>query len=378
MSRSSKVMSYKVKVVALTGTLPEKLHVELAKKLSLPEHRVIRAPTNRIEHQYSIFKVTGGREALVPRTAAFIMKSTHLLTGGRRGIIFATRKDDGEELRKYMPGVDFIHGDIVGETARRNTIEKWRNGSTGGWLIGTSSLIQGVDYPDVHLVVFMGVPWGMVQFVQGAGRSGRNGQMSRVVLLHAGWSPKPKPEDVQCQTEMNEWVEGGECRRIGISKCMDGVEVTCESLEGANQCDLCHPDSDLADMVNKTPLPLKTQVINLPPLAPPDSNGVSADPPTQLEIPSLRPRNAPTPILANGIQEQELREARNSMVSQCIATMRTFRPPGSPGCIVCWFHDRECHGEHMMSLNEDRAQEMRDLYNWGRPRKGAVVVGGQR
>ena len=51
-------------------------------------------------------------------------------------------------------------------------------------------------------------------------------------------------------------------------------------------------------------------------------------------------------------------------------------PPGSPGCIICWFHDRECQGEHLMSLNKDSAQEMHDLYNWGRPRKGAAVVGG--
>jgi len=29
-----------------------------------------------------------------------------------------------------------------------------------------------------------------------------------------------------------------------------------------------------------------------------------------------------------------------------------------------------------MSLNKDSAQEMHDLYNWGRPRKGAAVVGG--
>jgi len=189
---------------------------------------------------------------------------------------------------------------------------------------------KGVEYPDVHLMVFMGVPWGMVQLMQGVGQSRRNGQMSRVVLLHARWTPKPKPEDMQCQTELNEWVEGRECQKIGISKCMDGVAVTCGSLEGASQCNLCHLDNNLADMVNKTPLPLKTQVINLPLLAPPHSNSMLADPPTQLEILSLQPRNAPMPILVNSIQEQELRNARNSMALECIRTMRTFRPPDPP------------------------------------------------
>lgn len=373
MDSARTVMTFKVATVLQTATGPTKLLKALCEKVALPDHTLIRAPTNRTEHQYSVFCVGKGRDTLVEKTAAFVAKATTLLTGTQRGIIFTTAIDPGEDLQELIPGLEFINSRVTDETRRAEIMENWVQGKTGGWLLGTSSLIQGVDYHDVHLVVFMGIPWGMVSFVQGAGRSGRNGNMSRVIVLHTGWHPKVQSPDHQCQTELNTWVATPtRCRRIGISDCMDDEAVTCGSLEGATPCDVCEPDIRLADMVFRSPMP---QVVEPPPLAPPKPISSGAESPTQLEVPPFQPRNAPRKVLANGNREIQLHKDRSNMAQACFTSLVTF---GTKRCIVCFVREGKLVPRHFMCLNKDRNQEMMAAYDWTRPvRRGQSVRGRQ-
>ena len=366
MSKAFKVMKFKVPVVLLSATLPVRLRLAVTEKIGLPEHKVIQAPSNRTEHEYSVFLVGDSRETLVAKTASFIMRATKHLTGTQRAIVFATSRDDGFALTKYVPRMEFIHSKVESEATRNNIMTNWEAGTTGGWLLGTSSLIQGVDYHDVHLVVFMGVPWGMVNFVQGAGRSGRNGSRSRVVLLHAGWHPKIKGADEQCQKEMNAWVEtSNQCRRIGISDCMDGVPVTCESLPGAAKCDVCKPVPDLAEIVNLTPLPKKGEVVVLRPLAAPVRTAPRTEAPTQLDVPMLRPRSAPEDVLLNSDTVINRFKARRSIAKKCLSSLSAF----GPKCIVCFFYRKDYSTQHKMCLNSLNDPEMSDAYQWLRPKR---------
>lgn len=364
MDRADITMNFKVPVVLLTATLPKTLEIKLAEKIKLPTgYNIIRAPSNRIEHQYSVFSVGNGEDALIKRTAALMVESTKLLTGTRRGIVFTSSKAKGNRLKEYIQGIDFIHGSIHDESVRGEMMLNWKVGKTGGWLIGTSSLIQGVDYPDVNLVIFMGVPWGMIDFAQGAGRSGRNGSVSQVILLHDGRFPAPKPGDCGCQTQMNAWVQNStECRRIGISECLDGESATCSSLRGATPCDVCEPDSSLMGMVNDPPLGSSDRPVRLPPLRPPSMDRLSCEP-TQLEVSTLRPRNASSAVLRVSAQQSQHRKARSEVVLKCISTLRTF---GTKRCIVCWFFGESANEKHKMCLNR-HSRELRSMYEMAKP-----------
>jgi len=146
------------------------------------------------------------------KTLAFVAASTKLLKGTCRGIVFVMTKSNRRELQKTLQGVDFVSSDIEDLNKRDDMVQRWKMGESGGWIIGTSSLIQGVDYPNVHLVVFMGLTYGMVDFMQGAGRAGRNGEASQVILVQTSLLPSTKHADgLGCAVEMAAWMENGRC-----------------------------------------------------------------------------------------------------------------------------------------------------------------------
>lgn len=364
MNRISLIMECKVPITFLTGTLPTKLYESLRLKCGLPHHTLIRAPSDRKEHQYSLFQ--SPEAFLVGKTAGFVMELTGLLTGTQRGVIFTPRVETGKLLEGLLTNVKLIHGDMDKNTsAREEIIREWKLGRSGGWLIGTSSLIQGVDYPDVHLVVFMGRPWGMVDFVQGAGRSGRNGTQSQVIMINTEWAPDPKGEDDGCSAELSALAENSAvCRRLGISKCMDDGQATCASLDGAAQCDICHPDKELKDMFLNCKTLKKDQAIHFPPLPPPP-NSSSTRPLARLELPSLCPKSAQSTVIMNSNRMAAIRTAKVDMTKLCLLKLQTF---GLKQCIVCFFHKKEQDGKkHSMCLNTLGVHEITGLYSWNKP-----------
>jgi superfamily II DNA helicase RecQ len=55
--------------------------------------------------------------------------------------------------------------------------------SDGGFIVATSALGTGVDYPDIVYVLHVGVPYGMIDFAQESGRAGRGGEAVDSVIV---------------------------------------------------------------------------------------------------------------------------------------------------------------------------------------------------
>ncbi|KAI9342104.1 P-loop containing nucleoside triphosphate hydrolase protein, partial [Zopfochytrium polystomum] len=57
-------------------------------------------------------------------------------------------------------------------------------------IVGTTALCAGVDCPDVRLVLHIGHPFSLTQWVQAAGRAGRDGSAAcaQIVLHNDGQS----------------------------------------------------------------------------------------------------------------------------------------------------------------------------------------------
>ena len=212
-------MRCKVPLVLITATLSPHLESVLEKECNLSSYKQIQVPTDRKEHQYSVFHIK--LEHLVNKTTLFVQLLTALLNNTKRGIIFLRCKKQGEELKGFWPGVDIITGDDTGGDTRDQMMEKWKTGKSRGWIVRTSCLIQGIDYQDI-CVVFMGSLQGMIDFVQCAGQLGQNSLESQVMVIDDSIPTilPPKLEDIGCVGETSAWVTNRTaCRRLEISQC---------------------------------------------------------------------------------------------------------------------------------------------------------------
>lgn len=380
----SKVMSLKVRVTFLTATLPRRLEPEYKRILRLPEGcRTIRASTNRPEHQYIV--LTSSKSKLFDHTVGFIHEGSTLLSGSQRAIVFVRSKEVGHAIKHVFPKIPFINGDIADERARSNMIADWEAGRSGGWIIGTTSLIQGVDYSNVHLVVFAASPFGMIDFVQGAGRAGRNGRRAKIVVLHTRepvyWS-KDDVADLECRKEMVSWLKNrSACRRDGISNCMDGTPQTCRGLTGnAALCDICKPEHGLHaiwDNARKLDLSKLAQELQLN-LTPDAQKTASLAPANQLAVVPLRPQLAPPDVLRTSAMEASLFLARLQTAIECVNLLQAF----FPNCGICHAVSGgktltgQTHKEWSKYCKPNPKWNFGPFYDWNKPMsKGPAVRG---
>jgi superfamily II DNA helicase RecQ len=365
------LMGAKVPLTFLTATLPPRLEPQFKRLLNLPDkYTMIRTATNRPEHQYILFQTTLAK--LRGQAIAFIRGASSFLSAGQRAIVFVRSKLDGEFIRSSFPRMSFIHSEVKDEDTRSKMMSDWETGCSGGWIMGTTSLIQGVDYPDVRLVVFVGSPFGMIDLVQGAGRAGRNGHNAIIVVLH---SVETRPHfnddaDLSCATEMDQWLKNEtKCRRVGISGCMDGAVVTCASLPQAVPCDICKPDQEVvltwdnAKDLHTTVEASQTQP-NLMAHAPTTS---PVDPTRQIPVTSLKSRPPPPSVLQKANKEIFLSGKRIEKARMCIKLLKKF----SPNCGIC---HAESGGQVLSKIRHTdwtkcRAskQVFAPFYDWNKP-----------
>jgi hypothetical protein len=371
------LMATKVSITFLTATLPVRLEKTLKTMLVMPaDHTVIRANTARPEHQYLTFMTT--KEELLEVTIPFISLISLLsLHGERRGIIFVRSKQMGEDLHTMFPQIEFFHAGIVDDLKRSEMIENWKLGLTGGWIIGTTSLIQGIDYHDVHMVVFVASPYNLIDFNQGAGRAGRNGKPSKVIVLYTGKPPGPSPldpDDLSCRREMIKWFTGRCCKRTLISECMDGVRNrTCRDIPNAVLCGYCGPDQELEDLWRRASrLSSENQPATLDLRLTKAASALRSTAPTPLAMVPIRPRIANPEVLKHSLKELSLQQARLETASECIDRLKAF----SPNCGICHAESggKKKTGKTHGSIKKcSVGSHFSTFYDWNKP-----VVRGQR
>lgn len=227
--------------IYLTATLPPAHEEEFFKKIEVPREfvKMIRSTTNRLELSYQLHNPFPGQD-IVQAAAAIAKEITYkFFRPDSRGIIFTSSKATCEEIRQSL-GTSICHSDILRPDLEQ---EAWRDGKSYGakWMAATSSFIHGIDYPTVDCIIFIGLPYGLIDFVQASARGGRIGRTCLVIVLHSSGFEAPEcKEDFKLTKAMNQWASTSTtCRRQFISKTLDGVIVRCPNLPKAVKCDVC-------------------------------------------------------------------------------------------------------------------------------------------
>lgn len=126
--------------------------------------------------------------------------------------------------------------------SKDSSLDSWLDGEER-LMVATGALGTGVDVPGIQLVVHVGRPRGIIDFVQEVGRAGRSGERVRsVVVMEKGkmkWlcSNAGKSADMQ-EEAMRLFITTQNCRREQLGAVMDRQGRKCEE-SGGERCDRC-------------------------------------------------------------------------------------------------------------------------------------------
>ncbi len=113
-------------------------------------------------------------------------------------IVYCATRRQAEEIAEYLDAkgmeADFFHAGLPPET-KKNVQQRFISGALRV-IVATNAFGMGIDKPDVRLVIHADIPGSLENYLQEAGRAGRDQQGARCVLLYT-------MEDVERQFGMS-------------------------------------------------------------------------------------------------------------------------------------------------------------------------------
>ncbi|KAK5111071.1 hypothetical protein LTR85_012290 [Meristemomyces frigidus] len=219
--------------VLLIATQPPILEQELAESMLVRGARYIRASTVRPNIRYLVQRCPAGK---LRETAVQLCQTRRDLAEGHKAVVYCRSRDQCESMAEAL-GCGYYHaGVLLPDRAER--LEGWV--STGGYIVATSALGTGVDYPGIVFVLHVGMPHGMIDFAQESSRGGRGGEMvDSVVLIEEGAEASmEKMSQSLDESAMIAFTQAVGCRRGPMSMYLDGRAASCS--EGTlSACDRC-------------------------------------------------------------------------------------------------------------------------------------------
>jgi ATP-dependent DNA helicase RecQ len=167
-------------LVALTATATAPVRDDLVRWLGLRDPLVIAVSPHRSNLAFEAMSCGGAQ-----RLRALIRLLQRLL---RPGIVYCatTREVDevyGLLVRFGIPAHRY-HGKMAARE-RSSEQERFMTPARRTVMVATSAFGLGIDKPDVRFVLHAQSPASLEQYVQEAGRAGRDGRRSHTILLHS-------------------------------------------------------------------------------------------------------------------------------------------------------------------------------------------------
>ena len=225
-----------VQMVFLTATLPPKVVPQIRYMYHLPPSTVwIRDSTVRSNHAYQVQLYENRTEAAEAalRTLVSQLQAEH--AGRGKIIVFCSTREQTKDVATAL-GCPCFHAEVGTDEEKRTLAEHLVTGQETVFS-ATSAWGLGIDDPHVRAVVSFGLQRNTIAWLQAAGRAGRDGQQSDIVLMQPARLVRQQGLVAQINPlmapELQELVQGSICARVVIDRFADGdtTRTSCSPAE---------------------------------------------------------------------------------------------------------------------------------------------------
>ena len=164
-----------VHIIALTATANQKVIEDIFLNLELEDGSLFKQSFKREKLAYQIFTIEDKLNRLLQ-----IFKKTKT-----PAIVYINSRKKAEEISSFLNANNlsssFYHAGLSTEV-KKSTFENWMTEKTP-IIVATNAFGMGIDKANVGIVIHLNIPSSIENYVQEAGRAGRNGKKSFSVVL---------------------------------------------------------------------------------------------------------------------------------------------------------------------------------------------------
>lgn len=247
------LLKFYVQVIFTTATMPPDMVQSYRQLLGRYDFNIIRVSSDRSNVAFHMipsypepfparrdYHFEDVVHALIRVFTALITESS---TPNDRILVFFSRTQTVEtfaEAHNYL-----WHSSKRGKIGLDATLAAWDDG-TSRVLVGTTSLAQGLDRPNVRIVIVANAVFGHTTLTQMLGRAGRNGLPADLFFIAPNGTDKRPPyisNDPSVAAQLNLNAEAG-CQRRFSMEYMDGPGLKPYSCHDstAHPCGNCAPN----------------------------------------------------------------------------------------------------------------------------------------
>jgi len=161
--------------IALTATATKDVLSDICKNLKIEDAAVFKKSFLRKELAYQVFYV----EDKLTRLLQIFKKSK------KPAIIYVRSRKRTEEIAAFLKANNFeasyYHGGLTSEE-KKDAFNSWMHENTQ-IMVATNAFGMGIDKSNVEVVVHLDLPYSIENYIQEAGRAGRNGAKSFSIVL---------------------------------------------------------------------------------------------------------------------------------------------------------------------------------------------------
>ena len=165
-----------VNFIALTATANKKVLTDIAQNLELKNPKIFKKSFFKENLAYQIFKVD---DKLLKLKQIFTKTKTP-------AIVYVNSRKKTEEIAQFLNANNFkssfYHGGLSAFD-KQTSYTNWMLEKTP-IIVATNAFGMGIDKSNVGVVIHYDLPYSIENYIQEAGRAGRNGKKSFAVLLY--------------------------------------------------------------------------------------------------------------------------------------------------------------------------------------------------